>query len=81
MRRARRSRSTVEVGLVVVITVEDASAAQGKPGESRRARRPVEARDRAADQCSWRVNWQTGQVATFVSGSTTRKLVQPLVLQ
>jgi hypothetical protein len=29
----------------------------------------------------WRVKAHTGQVATFVSGSTTRKLVQPLVLQ
>jgi hypothetical protein len=29
----------------------------------------------------WRVNPQTGQVATFVSWSMTRKLVQPLVLQ
>jgi hypothetical protein len=29
----------------------------------------------------WRVKPQTGQLATFVSGSTTRKLVQPFVLQ
>ncbi len=33
------------------------------------------------DQWMWRVNPHTGQVATLVSGSTIRKLVQPLVLQ
>jgi len=35
----------------------------------------------ARDQCMRRVKPQTGQVATLVSGSTTRKLVQPFVLQ
>ncbi len=29
----------------------------------------------------WRVKPQIGQVATFVAGSTTRKLGQPFVLQ
>src|SRR4029078_2844527 len=36
---------------------------------------------RLCDYLIWRVKPQIGQVATSVAGSTTRKLVQPLVLQ
>jgi hypothetical protein len=49
------------------------------PSSETIARSAAESRDR--DQCMCRVKPQTGQVATLVSGSTTRKEVQPLVLQ
>jgi hypothetical protein len=39
------------------------------------------ARSRDRDQWTRRVKPQTGHVATLVSASTTRKLVQPFVLQ
>jgi hypothetical protein len=49
------------------------------PSSETIARSAAVRRDR--DQRMCRVNPQTGHVATFVSGSTTRNEVQPLVLQ
>ncbi len=45
---------------------------------------PISEADGGADSGGyrmWRVRPQTGQVATLLSASTTRKLVQPFVLQ
>jgi hypothetical protein len=64
---------------------EDASAAQGRPddpvGRDAVTGCRADPTTTAGGQCIWRLNAQTGQTATFVSASTIRKLVQPLVLQ
>jgi hypothetical protein len=50
-------------------------------GQRRDGRRSIPPVATPSDYLTRRVKPQTGQVATSVAGSTTRKLVQPLVLQ